>query len=519
MKRVAPSPFADMEPAQAFAALSDRLATEPGLRRRSTLPAKLVLWRTRVGYLTLARIIQGGQVADFGRLGRYLFFIAAGIALTWGPAIAYIKYGKPSYTSHFSLILPGAGASSSINLSDIGQASSASSSAFSGSSISPTVTYKNLLMSGNVINAAASTLKVDPASLPAPVIRLVDETSLISVQMTGATAQQARDRAEAVQNAFYAELNTLRDDELRRRDDSTINAVNHYEEAVSISRAKISALQVKTGLSSSDQFSAMVAAADVQQARIAEAQAELAKIKHSKDTLSATLSISEHTAALAMKLHADPEFVALADAASKAQADYSAAAEQFGSSHPKVVDFRRRLKGVRVQLMARGRKLTGLGNEALVLNVDFSPVGQRSALLAQLVDLATQEQGLKGQIDQMSAQHAANRKKIAELVEVAANLDQLVSEHKIAEAVFASALARINTSKTDIFASYPMAQITEAAVIPLKPSSPNTTIALGAATAATVLLLFGLFLGWMRRPLLSKLLKGSATGFDETDAA
>jgi uncharacterized protein involved in exopolysaccharide biosynthesis len=102
---------------------------------------------------------------------------------------------------------------------------------------------------------------------------------------------------------------------------------------------------------------------------------------------------------------------------------------------------------------------------------------------------------------------------------VAADLERLNSEHKVAEAVFASALARISTSKTDIFASYPMAQVAEAAVMPLYPSSPNKKIALGAAVASTVLLIFGLLLAWVRRPLIDKLLRLAKKSDDQTKPA
>ena len=119
----------------------------------------------------------------------------------------------------------------------------------------------------------------------------------------------------------------------------------------------------------------------------------------------------------------------------------------------------------------------------------------------------------------MQAELAINRKKIASLVGVAADLDRLNSEHKVAEAVFASALARISTSKTDIFASYPMAQVSEAAVMPLTPSSPNKKIALGAAAGSTFLIFFALLLAWVRRPLIDKLLRFALKSDDPSKPA
>ena len=49
----------------------------------------------------------------------------------------------------------------------------------------------------------------------------------------------------------------------------------------------------------------------------------------------------------------------------------------------------------------------------------------------------------------------------------------ILNEYKVAEAVFASALARINTAKSDVFASYPMVQVVSAPSIDYAPTSPN----------------------------------------------
>jgi uncharacterized protein involved in exopolysaccharide biosynthesis len=456
--------------------------------------------------LTIGRVIRGGRVSDLGRIGRYCLIVAAGLGLAWGPAITYVKFGSISYTSQFSLILPGAGAASSINLSDIGQASSASASAFSGSSISPTVTYKNLMMSANVVQAAAKSLNENATSFPVPTVKLVDETSFIAVEIPGPSAEAARNRAQAIMNAFFAELNILRADETARRDAATIETVKNYEKVVNDVRDKISALQLKSGLTSYEQFNAYVTAADALSNRIAEGEAELSKTSRSRAGLATTLNLTDRLAALTMKLHADPEFAGLADATAKADAEHASTAQQFGAKHPKVVDARTRLEGARAQMMRRASKITGIPVKKIVGKIDFAPTGERAALLSQLVSLTSNAQGLDGQITTMKTELKERRKQIAQLVNVAADLERLNSEHKVAEAVFASALARISTSKTDIFASYPMAQVSEAPVVPLTPSSPNKKIAFGAAVGSTLLLFLALLLAWVRRPVIDKLL-------------
>jgi uncharacterized protein involved in exopolysaccharide biosynthesis len=477
------------------------------MTRRTPAPVGLRFKRTRFTELTWARIFQGGRLSDFGRFGRYALVLAAGLAFAWLPAIAYIKLAKPQYVSHFSLILPGAGASSSVNLAEIGQASSASNSAYASSTISPTVTYKNLILSANVMGAAEGKLALPSGSLPVPTIKLVDETSFIGVDMWGPSPEVARDRALAVQEAFFAELTKLRDDEIKRRESSTINTVQQYEQQVNAIRERISSLQSQSGLHSLDQYGALVAATDNLKLHVAETEAALAKHTSSAKALSTTLNLSADQAALAMKLHADPQFIELADATGKAQSEFAESSQQFGSNHPKVVEARMRFDGAQAQMLARASKLTKISPQKLVGKLDLSSTGQRSALMSQLVSLETESSGLEAQLAAEKQELAAKQQVIANFVEVAAKLDSLNRDYKVAEAVFASALARVSTSKADIFASYPMVQVTEAPVRPLQPSSPNKKLALAAAAAATLLLLIAASLAWIRKALIGKLLK------------
>jgi uncharacterized protein involved in exopolysaccharide biosynthesis len=477
------------------------------------------LGRSKANDLTIERVLRGGRLSDLGRFRRYGLISFAGLAFCWLPAVSYIKYGAIQYTSHFALILPGAGSSSSMNIADIGQASSAANSAFSSSTISPTVTYKNLIMSANVLNAAAQKLGIQPEKLSVPAVKLVDETSFIDVEMTGPTSMQARDRAKAIQDAFFIELDKLRDDEITRRENSTSATVKQYEAEVDAIRFKIKNLQTESGLHSIEQYNTLVATTDQLKSRIADTESSLARADMMASSLAESLGISPAFAALTMKLHADPEFAALTDATAKVEAEFAQTEQQFGSNHPKVIEARTRFAGVRVQMIKRAKVITGLPEKSLSGSIDFSPIGQRTSLFIQLVNSETEKQGLTGQLAQMKSQLVANLDEIKSLAETSAKMDKLDRQHKLAEAVFTSALGRITTSKSDIFASYPMVQVTEAAVMPLTPSAPNKKIAIGSAIGSTLLLLIGALLGWVRRPLIDKLLKKAAPLHEQANAA
>jgi uncharacterized protein involved in exopolysaccharide biosynthesis len=462
--------------------------------------------RSDSGALTPARILRGGRLSDLGRFPRYGLIGALGFAAIWMPAIAYIKYGAVSYKSHFALILPGAGSNASVNISEIGQATSNSTSPFSSSSISPTVTYKNLLMSANVVNAAAKTLNRDPNTLSVPVVKLVDETSFITVEMNGNTSESARDNAIAIKDAFFAQLKILRDDELKRREDSISETVKKYGSEVNLVRSRYNELQISSGLNSIDQYNTIVNANENLKVKLADNESTLAKVEESYSSLNKSLGLSPEAMAITMRLHADPEFTVLVDATAKGEADYAQASEQFGSNHPKLVDARNKYEGLKKKMLGRAIAITGLPLKSLGRQIDFSSAGQRSALMTQLIDFETEKRGLEAQNSTLRSQFETQQRYIASMAPIVSKMENINRDYKLAEAVFTSALGRISTSKSDIFASYPMAQVIEPPVMPLAPSTPNKNLAVGAASAATVLLLFASFLGWIRRPLIDKLL-------------
>ena len=164
---------------------------------------KLRLKRTPLREMTASRALMGGQIADTGRAPRYiLIFVMIAVAL-WSLIAAYLTFTPERFTSGFTLILPGSGASSTINLQEIGSASSGASSPYSSSHLSPTESYKKLLMTPRVLNRAADLTGLEHGDFPNPKIKLVDQTSLIMVTLTAGSAQSAEDRATALLDAFF----------------------------------------------------------------------------------------------------------------------------------------------------------------------------------------------------------------------------------------------------------------------------------------------------------------------------
>ncbi|PPB80701.1 uncharacterized protein involved in exopolysaccharide biosynthesis [Albidovulum inexpectatum] len=469
-----------------------------------------LLWRMPLRHLSLRRVLMGGRLGDGGRLPRYAAVFLLGVAAIWVPILTYLKTAPVRYTSSMSLILPGSGVSASVNLDDIGQATSYSNSAFASNAVSPTETYKRLISANRILAAAAASLGIDTRDLGAPRITLVDQTGLIHVQMTGETPEDAQARLNAVMQAFYAELDRLRADETQSRASGGDGAIEEYRASVQRTRAAITELQKRTGLLSIDQYDAMVAENDRLRAEVEGLRASLEQQEEIVQSLSDRLGLTADQAAAALKLFADAEYLAIVRQMSDSAATLAQLDARHGPNHPQVERARAAYYNERTKALTRAVFLTGLP-EMILGRIDLAPDGARAELLAELVRHESLRAGLQAQWQEQSARLERETARLRELAPLAAKLQDLQRDFAVAEAVFASAIARSQSTKSDPYGSYPLVQVLEDPSLPDEPSSPRPKLAVAAGIAATVLMLIGLVLGWIRGPLIGWLLaKGRA---------
>lgn len=458
-----------------------------------------------------SRVFRGGRVADFGRLPRYLMIFALTGAVIWMPISAYIRYTPPSYTSDVSLILPGSGAQSSVNLADLGQASSSAASAFSSSRISPTETYKRLLAANRTLERTADELDTPFEGLAQPKIKLVDETSLIHFSMAGGSPEEAQARAATLLEIFMEEIEILRRDELNSREASAQDAIAGYQIAVETLREQIATLQTQSGLVSFAHYEDLVRERDALITKLENAKASRRAVDAELQSLTRKLGVSPELAASNLRLHADPEFQELARTLSESRATLALARGQFGKRHPQVTNAAHKLTGAEAQLRTRGAILLGDAVMADSGVLDIAPDPARAALMGELVKLAGMSDNLAMIQSTLMAQRNAADSRLKGLAPQASRLDDLSRDYQVAETVFSSALARVDTTKSDVYASYPLVQVLADATLPVKPTSPKPLIAIAAGIAATIMLLMGLGLAWVRRPLIDKLLTRPVT--------
>nr|WP_298927035.1 hypothetical protein [uncultured Erythrobacter sp.] len=441
-----------------------------------------------------------------GRYKRYIAAIAAPLALIWMVALGYIAFAPDSYDSRMTLILPGTGVGASMNLESIGQASTNTSSAFSSPSLSPTENYKRLLMSDLVLRDAAKIAGEDEGQFPEPSIKLIDQTNLIEVRMSGPTAQIAQDRMAALQTAFDTALENLRNDEAETRESAGSKRIGELEAKVDTAQAALLEFQGETGLVSLDQFAGRISALDRLKQNERERRVSLAESGAATSRLSRTLSISLPQARRAMQMKADPQFQELLRRHAAATGERSERSGTLGDAHGSMEELAAEQSALKADLAARGEALTGLSGERVLAFADLAVSDTRERLFASLSERDSGHAGNGAALAELRRQISAQSSDTEQQVEQAAKLADLLRDLRVAEAVFSSALAQLDTNKSDPFASYPLVQTLEAPSLPRSTSAPSPLLVIAGALAATIILIIGFLLLWLRQPIIRKLL-------------
>ncbi|MXO66346.1 GumC family protein [Altericroceibacterium endophyticum] len=470
--------------------------TRPPQLKADTKPRRLVrLWW----------LVRDGLPA-MGRYRRYFIALAAPLAAIWILTGAYLALVPDRYDSRMTLILPGSGSGGSLNLESIGQASASTSSAFSSSTLSPTENYKRLLMSDPVRGEAARQLGEDVAGFPAPDIKLIDQTNLIELRMSGANPEQAKARMEAVRNAFLDSLSNLREDEAAKRESADALRIAELQAKVDSAQKAVLAFQGETGLVSLDQFAGRVAALDDLRGRERDRRTELSEGNAVAGRLASTLGISLPQARQALLLKGDPVFQELLSRYATSVGDKTQKSGTLGPAHGRMEELNAEGRELRAALSSRGATLSGLAPKQVAAFADLSVSEGRGRLIEAFVARDSGRVGSAAALSEIRRQIAEQENGSEELVEQAAQLADLVRDLRVAEAVFSSALARLDTNKSDPFASYPLVQTLEAPTLPGGRAAPSPIIAIAGAMGASLVIIFGFLLLWLRQPIIRKLL-------------
>ncbi|MBD2105162.1 hypothetical protein [Leptolyngbya sp. FACHB-261] len=450
----------------------------------------------------LSREVRERESKRGGRFVRYMLLALGTNVMLWGMALTYLKIAPVTYTSEWSLILPGAGAGSTINLDNVGQASSNVSSPYSGSTVDPKVNYKTIAESKAVLKIAAEQLDLPIEEFGKPRIKLIDQTAVLNFSVTGFNPEQARDKSQALYNAFEEQLDKLRANEEKQRAQSLKATLGSAKEKLREAQQALATYEAKSGLTSTDQFKELALNIEQLRKQQVEVVAEHQKANKQLLQLSGNLGVSPQQAADAFVLQADSIFQQNLKDYAESSTTLEIYLSKWGPNHPKVVKEVARQTAAHNALLRRsqllvGRELDGKGLQLL----NLPSAGNRANLFQDLVSVQAQQRGLGGQAESLDKQIVQLETRLNRQVGKAATLQNLQLNLQVAQAVFSSTLAKTDVSKTDVFASYPLVQVLVEPSLPDEPTSPKGKFVLAGAFLGSVLITTGLVLLWTRETI------------------
>ena len=415
---------------------------------------------------------------------------------------------KPAtYRSEMELVLPGTGSSNSVSLNEVGQVVSQTSTPFAGGGFNPRVNYKEMLSSRGVLKTAADKMGMTLPAFGEAKIKLTEQTSIIAVSMTGYSPEEAQTKSWELYQALQKELDDLRQDEVFRRDSSIKKVLTEYREQVNFARDKIVDFQQRSLLVSKEQLNLLISTHSNKKTAALSAKAEVANMRQYVEQLSLDVGLSPMLAGQALKLGTDAEYLGYIGEMDASAAKLTEYRSRWGEKHPRVISEQLRFKESRKALFSRAQFLVGSKAEEVfgVLSIESSP--KRAQLFADLIDAYAKQQGLHAKQAELerTVLHLADKLKV--FTREHAELDRLQREFDLAEAVYTSAAARLEASKADIFASYPVVQLLTSPSYPLVPASPVPAIGILAAVVGIVFISLALVVVWQRNALINLVLK------------
>ena len=422
------------------------------------------------------------------------------VACVWMFVSAYLALTPRTYVSRWVLNLPGAASNVSVSLESIGQSSSTPNSPFGSSSLSPKVVYKEIAEGERVRAAAAQAAGIELAQFGKPRVKLIDETALMMFEMTARSPEEAKRRSDALMAAFNTELDTLRNDELATRDAAVRGNLAGYQSQVRQARERMIAAQRDTGLVSTAQYAEMVSSLTALKRRLVELGGETGRLDDEQARLSSQLGTSPWMAGRALKLAADPGL-------QKAAADYNEAAQaftlddsRFGAQHPQRMTSLTR----RDSTLARLRELIEQALPGEGHRVDPATVvaltgaSPRADLYLTLVRNDAALKGKRRETGELTADKDKLEADVTRLSTAVARLEDLKKDQIVADAVLSSAMARLDSAKSDIYGSYPIVQVVAPPDIANAAAQPRPLYAALGGLSGTFFALLSWMLAWLQ---------------------
>ncbi len=434
------------------------------------------------------------------------WYVALGLgsnAAIWVLCLLYLGLTAPTYRSQWTVTLPVASSSARVDLPGIGQATAETGSPYDSRVSDPRENYKDLILTEEVRAAAAARLQMPLAEFGSPRVRVLDNTTLMRLEMEGDTPQEAQDKAFVLHEAFEERLAQLRQEEVFQQNQVLEDTLAGSRKKLEAARQQLTAFQAQVGLDSVEQLRDLSVNIEGLRRQRSEVEAQWQQTKAQAEQLSQELGLTAQEAAAAFVLQADAIFQQNLANYSRASSELVRLSANYQPDFPEVVDLREEQQAAEAALLSRGQTLLGSPVSSTLLRQLNLVVGEgmgnsRSQLFQELVSLQNRERGLEEQSQTLEQQVVQLESMLKTLAPQKAKLQALERDVQIAEAVFSSTSTRLDLGRANVSASYPSVSMFNNPSLPAAPTTPKTKLVLLGGGLGSLLVTLGAFSLWWR---------------------
>lgn len=437
---------------------------------------------------------------------RHFWYLGIGFAsnaVIWLGGLLYLQLTSPTYSSRWTVTLPGARTSTDVELPGIGRASSFSESPY-GSDSDPRENYKYLATADRVIAAAAEQLNLTPEEFGEPRIKIVDNTTLMQFSIAGETPIEAQEKAFALQQALQDEVDAFRNEETTQQDRRLEQVLEKAEAKLQSAQQSTSEFQASSGLNSGEQLRDLSSTIEHLRQQQSLAAAQLQETSARLQQLLINLGLSVSQAADAFSLSSNPRFQRYLTEYSRASSELVNLQAHLSPAHPDTLSKQAEKRAAAAAVLEQGRTVlkrpvTLAELEQLVLNTnDSNSSSQRASLFQELISLQAERAGVEARQDELERQIEKLTSVLASLTRKGATLEDLERDEQIAETVFSSTITRLDLSQAHISASYPPMSLLTQPSLPQSPKAPATQVVLLGMVVGSLFVSLGTLGLWWR---------------------
>ncbi|GAB4543392.1 MAG: hypothetical protein Tsb0014_36930 [Pleurocapsa sp.] len=424
-------------------------------------------------------------------------------ALVWLLALAYLKLTPPTYTSEWGVKTLETDSGVEVVLPDGGKATSTSKGWSPPSEQDPRNDYVYIASSSDLLSRAATLVNMSVEEYEEPSITVDEENGIIAFEIDGATPEEAKEKALAFHQVMTTEIRELRESELTRQSGETQTTLDAAREKLIAAQEKLSEYRATSGINTDEQIQDLTSNIEDLRRQKSEVEAQKKGFASRFAQLGTDVNqLSSPQATDAYKLESDGVYKQYLAQYAQTKGSLTNLRDRFTPEHPLVREMEAQLKSNESALKNQAASVLGRSvsirelTQITPLAIDPQIQLTREGLQQDLVSNRAEWQKLTAQSQELDRQIGQLETRLRSMSQDQSRIDNLKRDLQVAEAVFASTLAKLDLGQESIYSIYPPLQLVTKPNLPEKPSNPTPQSAIMGGLAGSFLVTTGLALLW-----------------------